>query len=93
MKKKILTLKLEKRFKNKRACLKEAKRIRKEGLIEHMSKRQIAREIYFHSKAYRWSPPIGKFKRIRAHADPIDLEDGGDTLLRRVAYYLVWMLF
>ncbi|MBQ1401424.1 MAG: hypothetical protein IIY99_03655 [Firmicutes bacterium] len=91
--KKMLTIKLEKRFKRKRACLKEAKRIRKEGLIEHMSRRQIAREIYFHSKAYRMAPNIGRFKKIRAHADPIDLEDGGDTLFRRVVYYLVWFLF
>ena len=90
--KKTLKLTTDNRFRTKEGCLEEADRILKEGLIDNMRKQQIARELYFHSKAHHLCMKSGKLRWVKEHSDPIDLNDGGDTRFRRMVYYVVWKL-
>ena len=89
---KVLSMKTEERFNSKKACLAEADRILKEGLLDGMSRKQIAREIYFHRRAYVFCEKTGMFRWIKEQADPIDMKDGGDTLFRRIVFFLTWKL-
>lgn len=57
-----------------------------------MTARQIAREIYFHALVYYCCERTGRFPNFREHANPIDMCDGGDTLLRRAAFETCWLL-
>lgn len=74
------------------ACLDEARRLLREGIVSGMSEKQLAGEIHFHAAAFYLSEKVRGMPRIRAHAVTIDLDDGGDTLVRRAAYAAVWRL-
>ena len=73
-------------------CLEEARRLLSEDVVKGMSERQLAGEIYFHAVAFHISEKIGMMPRTRAHAIVVDLDDGGDKLIRRIAYAVVWRL-
>ena len=78
-------------------CRQKAKEIVEGGYIDGMTENQVAREIYFHARAYRFcSKRRGKgmrlFDWVRERANPIDLADYGDTLIRRAIYALCWLL-
>lgn len=49
---------------------------------------ECAQEIYAHAWAYYHIP----IRWIRSHADPIDLQDGGDTRFRKLVYKIIWMI-
>ena len=81
----------------KKGALAEARRILADRYIEEMSEKALACELYFHARiaAYcrmRRRTPLLDLFRVREKTDPIDLRDGGDTLLRRAFYRLFWML-
>ena len=80
------------RFLNKKNCLAEADRILSAKHIEGMSRAKLAREIFFHASVYDLCMRTGRFRWLKAHSDPINLNDGGDTLLRRICYRLMWKL-
>lgn len=79
---------------SKQTCLEEAARILSEGYIRNMSEEQIAREIYFHAVAYYCSSVLEKhhipLTYFREHADPIDLQDGGDIPFRQFCFNVLW---
>lgn len=77
---------------NKKVCLKEAKKLLRQGKIHGMSKRQLAREIYFHAVMYYYCERTGRFPKWKEHANPINLHDGGDSRKRRAAYAACWAL-
>ncbi len=79
-------------FLDKKNCLAEADRIIKERKIEGMSRLKIAKEIYFHAVVFDFCMRTGNFGWLMKHADPVDLEDGGDTRFRRFWFDLVWRL-
>ena len=89
---KKITIPFEFRFLNKKHCLEEAERILSEKHIEGMSRAKLAREIFFHASVYDYCMRTGRFRWLREHANPIDLNDGGDTLFRRFCYRLMWKL-
>ena len=80
---------------SKHQCLKESNHILSKGYIRNMSRKQIAKEIYFHAVAYYFSLWLERrgihWKYIKSHAETIDLEDKGDTMFRRFCYYILWM--
>jgi hypothetical protein len=57
-----------------------------------MNEKQLASEIHFHALAFYFCVKTGLLPRIKHHADPIDIFDGGDTLIRRAAYAVAWKI-
>ena len=81
-----ISVRVRREFLDRDACLSEARRILSEGHIRNMNEIQLAREIRFHALAYYFCERTGWFSNMKAHADPIDIDDGGDTFFRRVIY-------
>ena len=88
----ILQIDVKKEYLNRAECLKEARRLLREGIVTGMSEKQLASEIYFHAAAFYFSEKIGGLPRIRSHAVTIDIEDGGDTRFRKAVYAATWRL-
>lgn len=88
----ISSLDVRREFLDKKACLDEARRILREGIITGMSEKQLASEIYFHALAFFFCERTGLLPGIKWHAHPIDLNDGGDILRRRIIYAATWRL-
>ena len=88
----FIQIEIKREYLNKDACLAEAGRLLEEGLVKDMSKKQLAREIYFHALAFYLSEKAEWLKSIRAHANPIDLRNGGDTMFRRAVYAAAWLI-
>ena len=84
------TLDVRKDFLNRKKCLEEARRLIIEGRVSGMSEEQLASEIYFHAAAYYFCKKTGLLPRVKSHAHPIDLHDGGDMLRRRIVYSALW---
>ena len=80
------------RFLDKENCLREADRILAERKIEGMTRQKLSREIYFHAVVFDICMRAGWFGYLMRHADPIDLNDGGDTPFRRLCFDLLWEL-
>lgn len=85
------------KYKNKDNCLSKATQIINNGYITGMTKLQIAQEIYAHAIIYYNADAarslIGNedvFGYLMDHANPVNLEDGGDTWARRMAYSAIW---
>ena len=85
------SLRANRRFLDRSECLKEARSILEQDLIDGMTELQMAQEIYFHVCAYYFAVFRPLFGWIRDHADPIDLCSFGDTRFRRVVFSLVWI--
>lgn len=98
--KKYLNLKMKAKYYKKAECVKAAEEIAEKKQITGMSIRQLAAEIYTHALVYYNFPILPdairntKFaqRAFRSAANGIDLEDGGDTLKRRVCYSLIYSL-
>ena len=81
---------------SKKECLHRAQMILREGRITEMTELELAKELYFHAWFYHTFKRFRKYNRVLdelvRHADPADLEDGGDTPFRRFCYSAVWNL-
>lgn len=77
-------------------CLHKADEIIKDELISGMSRKDIAKELYFHASVYHICRFLEKhhirFSWLLRHADPIDLADGGDVWYRRAVFSLWWLM-
>ena len=95
-KRKKYALSVRREFLSKRVCLLEAERILKEEHIKLMTRKQIAREIYFHAVMFYFALSLESFHirltYIKKHADPINLADHGDTAFRKLCFHVVWLL-
>ena len=87
-----LSLKVRREFLDKDECIAEARRLLSEGYIKNMDEIQLAHEIRFHALAYYFCEKAGWLKSIKAQADPIDLDDGGDKGFRKAVYAASWMI-
>ena len=88
----LISIPVRPEFLNKDACLEEARKLQSEGHLNAMTEKQIAREIYFHAVMLHYCDRKNRQGWWREHADPINLHDGGDTLLRRAAYAVCWIM-
>lgn len=86
-------------FTNKNVCYSVAKGLINSGKVSGMNEYQIAAEIYAHAMAYYCSPvligfgiPSYQVTQLRLRANPIDIEDGGDTFVRKTLYNTIWAL-
>ena len=84
---------------DKNRCVEIAREIIDKKEIVHMNCSQLSKEIYAHAYVYynfdiapKWlrESKLGKSMYIISE-NGVDLEDGGDTLLRRIFYLLVWI--
>ena len=73
-------------------CLAEARKILSEDKISNMTELQLASEIFFHALAFFFCEKTGLLNNVKKHADPINLHDGGDTLLRRFVFASSWTM-
>lgn len=83
---------VKREYLDKDECLAEARRLLREGIVTDMSEKQLAGEIYFHAAAFYFCEKVRFLPRMRAHAVIINLDDGGDTRIRRAVYAAVWKL-
>ena len=85
---------------NRKYCKEMARKIAREELITGMSESQLSCEIFAHAYVYcnfKYVPGIIRntaFAKSAYHstADGVDLEDNGDSLVRRIAYRVIWLM-
>ena len=87
-----LSIRVKKEFLSKEACMEAAREIVSEGKIHGMSELQLAREIYFHALAFFFCEKVSLLRWVKKFADPIDMQDGGDTPFRRFIFAVSWIL-
>lgn len=87
-------------YKTKSKCTSEAYHLIDIHVVKDMSAEDIAKEIFAHAVAYYRADelrnlPLGEgvADYLIAHASEIYIADGGDTLIRKAAYTLVWSTF
>lgn len=93
-------LKIESSYREKDNCLKKAEELILRNDVKDMTERKLAKEIFAHAVAYYKAekfkniPVIGEkvYNYLIKHANPIDIVDGGDTLIRRIEYNIVWFI-
>ena len=90
------SLPVQRAYLSREMCMREADRLLREGHVRNMTQRQVASEIYFHTSAYYLASFLERYRihlrYIKQHADPIDITDGGDSLLRRFCFYTLWYI-
>ena len=89
------SLPVEETLLSKKECIIRADEILEAGLITEMTTMQIARELFFHAwicyRCKKLKTENKIIKTIMNRADPIDLMDGGDTFLKRTAFFITWL--
>ena len=90
---KIISIPVQKEYLKKSACIVKARMLVSSNQIS-MDIQECAEEIYAHTVVYYCADSLKKyhinFEGIINHANPIDLEDGGDTKPRKILYKLIW---
>ena len=97
---KHINIPMEETLNNRKLCKMMAKEIAANKSITGMTESQLSREIFAHAYVFynfRFVPKkLSKtdlFKKIlRSASDGVDLEDGGDSLIRRIAYRMIWLM-
>lgn len=95
--KKTLQLPVSRTYLSKPICLAKANELVTTGQID-MNVQECAEEIYAHTVIYYEGIKIQKkfnskiVNELINHANPIDLEDGGDTKARKLAYKAIWLI-
>ena len=92
-----ISLDMQSTFLNKQICLNTAEFLLAVGAVKNMTQLQIAQEIYGHAVAYYAASGLqglgidnGVIQGLISDAHPIDIVDGGDTLVRQVAFAIIW---
>lgn len=85
---------------SKTACLVKATSIIWNGKVTGMDILSLAQEIYAHNVAYYLLSGItgigiksSTITTLRSHANPCDIENGGDSFGMRVTYALIWGVY
>lgn len=83
----------------KTACEIKAADLILKGSVTGMTAKGIAKEIFAHACCYYGASVVKALgvdsdvvDDIYSRANPVDIEDGGDTAKRQVAYELIWTL-
>ena len=85
---------------NRKLCKEMAKDIKSDKRITGMSESQLSCEIFAHAYVYCNFKYVPSFLKktsaaksvYRSVADGVDLEDNGDSLVRRIAYRVIWLM-
>ena len=97
---KHINIPMEETLNNRKLCKKMAKEIAANKSITGMTESQLSHEIFAHAYVYcnfKYVPSFIKktsaAKSIyRSVEDGVDLEDNGDSLVRRIAYRVIWLM-
>lgn len=100
MDKKTMNIRMTTALNSREYCKEMARQIKREQLITGMSESQLSREIFAHAYVFcnfKYVPKAIKNTNVarsayRSVADGVDLEDNGDSLVRRIAYRVIWMM-
>lgn len=100
IKKKTLRIPMNERLYGRRGCKVIAEKLLESKRIDGMTESQLSCEIFAHAYVFynfRFVPKklseTDLFKKIlRSASDGVDLEDGGDSLIRRIAYRMIWLM-
>ena len=87
-----VSIPVRREFLDKQECLKEARKLLREGTLRGMNEKQIARELYSHAVVFYFCDRTGRFSFLKEHASPIDMRDGGDRPFMRAAFAACWAL-
>ena len=98
--KKTLRIPMNERLYARKGCKMIAEKLLESGRIDGMTESQLSCEIFAHAYVFynfRLVPKrlskTGLFKKVlRSASDGVDLEDGGDSLIRRIAYRMIWLM-
>lgn len=92
-----ISIDMQSTFLNKQICLNTAEFLLAAGAVKNMTQLQIAQEIYGHAVAYYAASGLqglgidnGVIQSLISDAHPIDIVDGGDTLVRQAAFAIIW---
>ena len=96
MKKKKVHIPVDRIFLDKDRSMIEARMLVNSRRID-MSIQECAEEIYSHAIMFYWAMWLKEklhinWKWLIKHANPIDMEDGGDTKHRKIIYKLIWLM-
>jgi len=99
-KRKKMNIPMNKVLYSRSNCSKMAEEILESGKIEGMTKSQLACEIFAHAYVFynfRFIPSaLGKTAKFRSFyrsvSDGVDLADNGDSMIRRIAYRVIWIM-
>lgn len=86
------------KYRKKSNCLGEAQSLLQRGMVTGMTELEIGKEIFAHAVAYYAAPTLSKIPGIGdsikneliSHSEVIDITDGGDTQVRKLAYNAIW---
>ena len=100
IKKKTLRIPMNERLYARKGCKVIAEKLLESGRIDGMTESQLSCEIFAHAYVFynfRFVPGMLRekviFRKIlRSASDGVDLEDGGDSLIRRIAYRMIWLM-
>ena len=94
-KKKKVHIPVEEKYLIKDNCIIEARMLINVKNLK-MTVQECAEEIYAHTVMYYCSEKIKKlhidWKWLSDHANPIDMEDGGDAKHRKIVYKTIWLM-
>ena len=93
---KKFSIPVKKDYLEKPKCIMEARYLVEDRHLQ-MSIQECAEEIYGHTVAYFCANKIRNIhlsciQDLIARANPIDLEDGGDTKKRKVMFKTIWCI-
>lgn len=99
-KKKGFSIPMDKRLYSRANCIRLSERLIESGRIRGMSRGQLSCELFGHAYVYYNFHLVPKFMQGRGPfrylykccTDGIDLADNGDTLIRRIAYRILWIM-
>lgn len=89
-KKRTIAIKVRGDYKSKIKCLARARELIEANKIT-MDLQKLAEEIYAHYFLYIIGTKI-HWNWLIIHANPIDLEDGGDKWYRQLGYKIIWII-
>lgn len=93
-----VSLPMKRDYLDKDYCMEVGKSLVNSGKVTGMTYMDIAIEIFAHAKAYYAADAVKALNLdginyLLEHADPIDIEDGGDTEARKYIYTVIWGTF
>lgn len=91
----MILLEVIPQYRDKEICMTTAKQIIRSGTVNGMTVLDIAKEIYSHATIFyyaSWLHDHGlRQQYLLEHSNPIDIMDGGDTIIRKIIYNVIWI--
>lgn len=82
-------------YRDKETCMTTAEQIIRSGKVGGMTALDIAKEIFSHATIFycaSWLHDHGlRQQYLLEHSNPIDIMDGGDTIIRKIIYNVIWI--